>query len=121
MPKLQGKNIREVWDFRLSRAVPVIDRRGGTWVVQIWAKTNPDYNPKDPSTLARPLEVYDTGIPAEDGDEYNTDKVKVCYEWLKTVRDNYSLDDIEDRKPIVAQINEANDKLAAMNAQGGKK
>ncbi len=110
--KLQGKNIQEVWDYRLSTAVPVIDRRGGTWEVQIWAKSNPDYVEGQPP--AQPLEVHNTGIEAVEGDEYDTVKVKACYQWLKGVRDDYSLPDIEERKPHVAKINAANAALAEM-------
>jgi hypothetical protein len=114
--KLQGKNIREVWDFRLSRATPLIDRRSGTWVVHIYDKVNPDYDPKKPETEAKPLESHDTKIPAVEGDQFDTAKVKVCYEWLLKVRDKYALEDIEERKPIVAEINAANEKLAQLGA-----
>lgn len=113
----QGESIREVWDFRLSTAVPQITRVGGTWVAEVWAKNNSDYNPEDPSTIAQLLEAFDTGIAAEGGDEYDTEKVKACYAWFYKVRDKYALDDIEDRKPLVAQINAANDKLATMGAK----
>lgn len=102
---IEGINIREVWDFRLSSAVPGIDTRSGTWVVSIYAKENPDYDPENPTTLALPLETYDTGIKSVEGDEYDTVKVSVCYEWLKSVRDKYSLDNIEELKPSVANTN----------------
>ncbi len=99
-----GRNIREVWDFRLSTASPLIDRRGGTWVVQIWA------NEGSP----QPLEEYDTGMPVEVNDQFDTKKLTVCYKWLLTVRDKYALPDIEERKPLVAQINAANAQLAQL-------
>ena len=114
--KIQGKDIREVWDFRLSSAVPQIDRRSGAWVVNIYSKTNPDYDPEDPTTLAAPLESHDTGIAFEEGDERDESKVIVCYEWLLTIRDKYTLPDIEERKPLVALINKANAALAALGA-----
>lgn len=113
MPELQGIDIREVWDYRLSTATPLIDRRSGTWVAQVWAKSNTDYDPANPAT---PLKEYDTGLLAESGDQFNADKLKVCYEWFLSVRDEFSRDDIEEIKPLVAQINEATAKLAQKGA-----
>ena len=112
-----GLNIREVWNFRLSTAAPVIDRRSGTWVVHIYAKNNPDYDPADPSTVAQPLESYDTGIPATPGDGYDAAKVAACYEWLYGVRDKYARPDIEELKPAVAKVEAANAALAEAQAQ----
>lgn len=114
--EFQGKNIREVWDFRLSSAVPVINRTSGTWVVEIWSKDNPDYDPKRPESAATPLEAYDTGIEAVEGDEFDSQKVGVCYQWLYTVRDKYALPNIEELKPHVAKINEANEALSKLGA-----
>lgn len=114
--KIIGKNITEVWDYRLSNAVPIIDRSSGTWVVQIFSKTNPDYDPDDPETIAKPLQIHDTGIPATVNDEYDVKKLIPCYNWLKSVRDDYSLDDIEERKPFVKKINEANAALAKLGS-----
>ena len=111
---MKCENIREVWDYRLSTACPTIDRSSGYWVVKIYSKTNPDYDPENPSTLALPLEEFDTGIEYELGDEYDVEKLTVCYEWLLSVRDNYAYDDIEKMKPIVAKINEENAKLAEL-------
>ncbi|MCH9836292.1 hypothetical protein K0U83_11555 [bacterium] len=116
MPEISGENIREVWDYRLSNATPLIDRRGGTWVAQVWAKANPDYDPADPSTLAAPLEVYDTGIPATPGDEHDPEKVLACYVWFLAVRDEYARADIEELKPFVATINQATAELALRGA-----
>ena len=108
--------IRDVWDFRLSTASVMIDRRSGTWVVKIISKSNPDYDPADPETLAKPLEEHDTGLAWEDGDEYDEEKLKVCYEWLRSVRDKYALPNIEELKPKVKAINEKNAKQAAERA-----
>ena len=105
-------NIREVWDHRLSTATPVIDRTDGTWVVKIYSKTNPDY--VEGAAPVAPLATHDTGIEFTDGDEYDTDKLKTCYEWLRSVRDTYALPDIEERKPLVAKINAANEALAEL-------
>ena len=112
MPEIQGVSIQEVWDYRLSTATPLIDRRGGTWVAQVWAKNNPDY----PTTLSKPLEEYDTGLPAEGGDQFDAAKLSRCYEWFRSVRDKYARDDIETLKPHVAKINQANAALAERGA-----
>ena len=106
MSKFAGVNIREVWDFRLSTAVPHIDTRGGTWVVNICSRNNPDS--VDGKAVQAPLESFDTGIASEKGDSYDPAKVAACYDWLLSVRDKYSLDNIEELKPIVAKINAAN-------------
>lgn len=108
--------IRDVWDFRLSTASVMIDRRSGTWVVKIFSKNNPDYEPNIYDTLAKPLEEHDTGLPWEEGDEYDEAKLTVCYDWLRTVRDKYALPNIEQLKPKVKAINEKNAKQAAARA-----
>ena len=108
---MKCENIREVWDSRLSTAVPQIDRRSGTWVVNIYSKVNPDF---DGSNEAMPLESFDTGIKATANDEYDKEKLLPCYEWMLTVRDRYAHENIEKMKPAVKLINEANEKLALM-------
>ena len=113
----KGIHINEVWDYRLSSAVPTI-RRDKTWIVEIHAKVNPDFNPNDPSTLALPLKTHDTGILVEDGDHHHRKKVAVCYKWLRSVRDEYSLHDIEERKPLVARIVAAMKDLADFGGEG---
>lgn len=109
----EGKNINEVWDFRLSTAVPVILNSGETWIVQIHSKDNPDYDPNTPEAIAAPLEEYDTGIPCEVGDAQDPVKVAKCYEWLHSVRDKYARPDIEELKPLVKKVREAEAVLAA--------
>ena len=111
---MSGKNIKEVWDYRLSTATILIDRRSGTWVVQIWAKNSPDYDPEKPETLAQPLEIFDTEIPWEDGDEYSSENLTVCFEWLLTVRHAYALPNIEALKPAVVRLDKANAALAEL-------
>lgn len=139
-----GGDIREVWNFRLSTANPLLMRRE-TWQVEIWANSNPDCKPLEsgdprmppeiqaildaggelepgaipfnPDTVAQPLEVYDTGIAVEPGDEHDAAKIAVCYEWLYSRRDDYSRDHIEIRKPVVALIEKANDDASAINAE----
>lgn len=116
MSAILGINIKEVWDYRLSTAVPVIDRTGGTWVVKIYSKSNPDYDPADPATLSAPVEQHDTGIKAVNGDEYDSNKVKVCYTWLKAVRDKYSRPDIEKLKPLAAKSAQLQKEYAEITA-----
>lgn len=114
MKKFKGLNTNEVWDYRLSSAVPGINRKSGTWVAEIWSKNNLALAEGD--AVASPLEYFDTGIEAVEGDEYDVKKVKACFEWFYSVRDNYSLEDIEQRKPLVAKINAANKALADLGA-----
>ena len=105
--QFEGVDIREVWNFRLSTAVPTIHREGGTWVVHIHSKVDG----------GEPLESHDTGIEAVSGDQFNKDNLIACYKWLYSVRDKYALEDIEERKPHVAQIEEVNKILAQMGAK----
>jgi hypothetical protein len=114
----KGVDIREVWDFRLSTAVPQINREGGTWVVYIYAKDNADYIPGQPPV--EPLDTYDTGIQSESGDQFDTKKIKVCYKWLYSQRDKYSKPNIENLKPHVAKINTINDALNAAMSEAHK-
>lgn len=107
-------HIRQVWDYRLSTASVYIDRRGGTWVCVVVSKDNPDYN--DEGTPTPPLETHDTGIKATKDDAYDEDKLKACYKWFRSVRDKYALPNIEELKPLVADINKANATLAAAAA-----
>jgi len=134
--KIIGVNTREVWDFRLSTATVRIMRQK-TWIVEIWSKTLPDYHPervvsdcdgetgepipgterKVPETPpAEPLQVHDTKIPVEKGDDHDRKKISVCFEWLKSVRDDYALPNIEELKPVVAEINRINAELAEVQA-----
>jgi len=118
MKEFQGIHILEVWDFRLSTAHPLVrNDLGDTWKVQIWANSNPDYDPENPDTLAEPLEVHDTGIPCEAEDHWDAKKMKVCYEWLYSVRDKYARDHIELRKPVTKLINESNFKATEINGE----
>lgn len=109
MKKFQGINLREVWDYRLSNAAPLIRNTGEYWIVEIWAKINPDYDPQKPNTEAKPIESYTTLIECKQGNE--TIGIVACYEWLYSRRDQYSRDDIDDLKPIVSEWNRLNDLL----------
>lgn len=110
MKKFEGKCITEVWDYRLSVGIPQINRTGKTWVVYVFPKTYED------GQKVEPLISHDTGIKVEEGDTYDTAKVAKCYEWLYSIRDRYSLPDIEERKPHVVKIHEAINALAALGA-----
>ena len=112
MSKFQGINILEVWDYRLSVAKPIIYNSGKTWVVKIYAKKLPDYVEGQPP--AEPLEIHVTDIPCEKNDAFDVEKIKVCFEWLHTVRDKYSLLNIEELKPIAAAANKAKAELSEM-------
>lgn len=103
MKEINGIDIREVWDFRLSIASPILYVDGDTWVVKIYAN--------DGGGL---LEEHDTGVEST-GDVHDTNGTKACFEWLYSVRDKYSRDHIELRKPVVKMINEANTKAASIN------
>lgn len=105
--KHEGKSIREVWDWRLSRGMPILYNSGDTWIVKITAN--------DGSGV---LEEYDTGILTKDKngktDNHDAKAIAACYDWLRSVRDKYSRDHIELRKPVVALINHANDEIHGM-------
>jgi hypothetical protein len=117
MKEFTGVDIKEVWNHRLSTAVPTINRDGATWVVEIWSKSNPDYVPGNEKTLAKPLEVFDTGIKSEVGDHHDPAKIAKCYEWLYTKRDAYAHQNIEALKPIVASIEAKTADLLQLNAK----
>jgi len=100
--KLKGININEVWDYRLSIGNPILYQNGKTWVVKIHCL-------KDSSVL----EEYDSGVPTT-GDPYDTSGIIPCYEWLLTVRDKYSRNNLDLRKPVVKLINAAQEKSASI-------
>ena len=103
MTKHKGEAIREVWDWRLSTACPMLFNSGDTWVVKIMAN--------DGSGV---LEEHDTGHPTGEHNPHDTKAIAKCYDWLRTVRDKYSRDHIELRKPVVALINNANREINAI-------
>lgn len=135
MSKHKGENIREVWEYRLSTATPRIMRGLKTWIVEIWSQTLPDHIPahtahdwKDgevvPGTarqvsateLPEPLAVFDTGIETGDDVMPSRETVAICYDWLRSVRDDYSRPDIEKLKPRVAAINKVQAEMAETQA-----
>jgi len=102
MPEIQGINTREVFDHYLSTVTPTIYNRGkgDTWVICL------DY--KDGSGNA---ETHVTDILCERNDTYDCEKLKKCFEWIKSVRDKYSIPNIEEAKPEIAAMRLLNDDL----------
>lgn len=102
----EGVNIREVWDFRLSQGNPVLYCNGPTWVIKIWSNAE-----------GRLLKEHDTEILTKGNADDLTDYKSIgeCYKWLYSVRDKYSIKDIDKIKPKVAVINAENRRLAVEN------
>lgn len=100
----QGLDIREVWDFRLSEACPYLFNSGEFWVIRIVAN--------DGSGV---LEEIETDIPTVNPPTAQSivEGQRQCYPILYSIRDKYSRPDIDDLKPVVAEINEKNRQLAA--------
>lgn len=98
-----GRLITEVWDYRLSTAQPFLYRGGmpgqetGTWVVVVMSQD-------DNNEI---LEAHDTGVKVVDGDLHDGEGIDACYKFLRSVRDKYSREGIEDLKPLVAEIRKA--------------
>lgn len=129
-----GKDIREVWDFRLSHGTPMLFNSGETWRIKVFAndphneawKDHPGkeimpISAQDEARGLKPnirvvLEDIETDIPTstttiEEGQA-------LCYPYLRKVRDKYSRSGIEHRKPVVALINSAVAKLQQLQAEG---
>lgn len=107
--KFKGKNILEVWDFRLSKGSPILYSNGPTWVVKIWAN-----NPGKKNKVLR--DQFDTGISTKNG-VHDCSAIARCYEWLASVRDQHSKDNIEDRKVVTRLINAANSHAVSLNTE----
>lgn len=110
----EGVDIREVWDWRLSDYVPVLDNTGETWLVKLIPVKNAEFDPN--TGHAKAHIVHDTGIKATEGDTHDREKIKICYEWLYSVRDKYARKDIEELKPAVKKINQDNNELGRLGA-----
>lgn len=100
--KYAGLDIREVWDWRLSTAQPILFNDKETWVIRIYANQAPDGE----SAL---LEEVVTDIPTDGG---IVEGQAACYPIIRDLRDKYSRPDIEELKPRVAEINAANAAIA---------
>ena len=106
MTQHAGVEIREVWDFRLSIGSPILFNKGKTWLVKIFAN--------DGSGV---LDEYDTGVKTT-GDNFDCAAIAACYDWLRTVRDKFSREHLELRKPLVALINATNTEAVKLTADG---
>ena len=106
MTQHAGVEIREVWDFRLSVGSPILFNKGDTWVVQVFANDGGGV-----------LAEHDTGIKTT-GNNFDTDAIAACYDWLRTVRDKFSREHLELRKPLVALINATNTEAVKLTADG---
>lgn len=123
MPITEGKDIREVWDFRLSRGCPYMFDSGPTWVIRVMAnrptKTEKVRVRNDISGAWEEVEVMREVLEEIVTDIATTDPdgSKKVFAILKGIREKYSRDHIELRKPVVKLINESNNTLAAMGAE----
>ena len=108
--EFKGVFIREVWDFRLSRAAPTLYNAGKTWIVKIHCNKTGDV-----------LAEYDSGIATVNAagirNIHDTVAIAACYKWLYSVRDEYGRDNLELRKPVVALINTANIQASQLNVE----
>ena len=103
----KGVEIREVFDFRLSKGAAFLFNSGEYWAVKIISNTSPDGAAE---TLAEHVtDVRAKVLPPEVG-------VAACYAWLHSVRDNHERDNIELRKPVVALINASNTEASKINS-----
>lgn len=128
----EGKKIREVWDFRLSYASPVLYNSGAFWVIHIYAN-NPHHDawkdhPGREETNGNVrvlLEEIVTDIPTlPNGDpkeRMTPEAIKAgqqaCYPILYKVREKYTRDNFELRKPVVKLINESNAECGRLNSE----
>ena len=101
--KYKGYDIREVWDWRLSKGNPILFCDGPTWVIRIFANDGG-------GLMTEHVTDYPTKGTIEDYTDYET--IAKCYEWLRTVRDDHSRRNLEELKPKVARINEINKRLS---------
>lgn len=97
--KYQGVDIREVWDWRLSIAQPILFNNGEIWIIRIYANEAADGE----SALLEEIEtdIPTAGVSIIEGQQR-------CYPMLREIRDKYSRDNIDELKPKVAAINAAN-------------
>lgn len=103
----KGHDIREVFDFRLSRGAAFLFNSGKHWTVKIISNTSPD---GDPETLAE----HETDVHTKD--DNHQAGMAACYAWLHSVRDQFERDHIELRKPVVALINASNVEAVRINS-----
>ena len=111
MKTFAGKDIREVWDWRLSNANPILYNNEDLWIVRIFDNAAPA---GERVLLAE--HITDMETVGENGERNVHDYAAIaeCYEWLYGVRDQYSKENIEELKPEVAAINAKNLELSEM-------
>lgn len=114
MSEIKGIYTKEVWDWKLSTVKPTLYNSGQ----EFWRIALRD------NTTGKVVREHTTDIPCEKGDAYDYSKVAKCFEWLKSVRDEYARPDIEELKPKVAfaRLVEADlhEKLRGKNKRDGK-
>jgi len=103
----KGIDILEVFDWRLSIGNPILFNAGEFWEVKIMANDAPDGESIE-------LDHHVTDVPGTT-DPYDQKGITACYAWLHSVRDSYSCDNLELRKPIAAMINSANREANTIN------
>jgi len=81
MSDIIGENIKEVWDYRVSTATPIINTSTGNWVCEVWSQSDSNN---------QLLESFDTKIKVEPADHSDRAKLVVCFKWFKSVRDKYT-------------------------------
>jgi hypothetical protein len=111
MKTYEGKDIREVWDWRLSRGNPVLYNDGDTWVIRVYANSAPDGERVMLKEIVTEMPTVVNGVR----DVNDHAAIAKCYELLRAVRDEFSRDHIEDRKPVVKLINESNKEATRIN------
>ena len=114
------RSILEVWDYHLSHAQPInyrgqipVEQEDGSWKLvphPNWVAVV--YSQYDDNNS--PLEIHDTGVPVQPGDLHDGPGLDACYEFYRSIRDNHSIEEIEERKPEVAAIREYERKLQAL-------
>ena len=103
----KGEEIREVFDFRLSKGAAFLFNSGEHWTVKIISNTSPD-------GAAETLAEHVTDVHTKDGNQRAG--MTACYAWLHSVRDQFERDHIELRKPVVALINASNTEASKINS-----
>jgi len=101
--KFKGEDIREVWDYRLSKGCPYLYCDAPYWIIRIWPNA---VNRREPK---KALIEYVTDIPAT-GNPHDRRAIILCYNWLYKVRDDYAKNNMNALKPAAAKIYDINQK-----------
>lgn len=95
------RSILEVWDYKLSTAIPV-NYRGMVPVDDGFELSNYWWACVRCQQTNEILELHNTGTKVVDGDLHDGAGLDACYEFYRSVRDRYAKPDIEQLKPRVA-------------------